>query len=132
MAIDQRKLTTEQKQLGWRHRQQRDHLLENHVDGSACDWCKRPMWKDRTKNYDYDPHGSDTSGTLQADHSGMSRAEAIQRGLQVPLADRLLHGRCNVQRGNGENDHILSGESPLGIIEDELIMPWPWTLEEAL
>ena len=83
------------------------------------------MWLDRTKNYDYDPDSTNpTSGVLQADHSEMSRSEALRRGLPVPLPDRLLHGRCNRERGDGANDHLVTKASTIDT--DVLVMPWPW------
>jgi hypothetical protein len=92
------------------------------------------MYLDRTKNWDYDPDSTNPiSGVLQADHSKMTRAEAVRRGLPMPLPDRLLHGECNRQRGDGSNDHLAwinSGRPP---VSDhgrqqtaELAMAWPW------
>ena len=65
------------------------------------------MHRDRTRNFDYNPYASNpASGTLHADHSKMSRAEAIRRGVPIPLPDRPLHGLCNMERGNGGLDHL--------------------------
>lgn len=84
------------------------------------------MYRDRTKNPDYDPHAmrSDgkpdtSSGTLHGDHS-----HGKQNG---GVADRLLHGLCNKQRGDGSRDderpalHQIQHVSNLG----ELAMGWP-------
>ncbi len=121
-----RKRTTTEKGLGWRHQQARDALLRRHTDGARCEWvlCGRPMYKDRTRNYDYDPSSTNpTSGVLQADHSDMSRAEALRRGLPVPLPNRLLHGECNRQRGDGRNDQRGVVD---GVDTSRLVMGWPW------
>ena len=39
------------------------------------------------------------SGKLQGDHGAMTRAEALRRGVPILPPDRLLHRRCNAQRG---------------------------------
>lgn len=107
------------------HRRRARRLHANHVDGTPCWWCGLPMFKDRTKNPDYDPEAmrSDgkpdlTSGVLHADHP-----DGKDNG---GVADRLLHGLCNKQRGDGSRDHErpalrLITQSPLG----DLTMGWP-------
>ena len=125
MATAKRKTQTELG-LGWRHRQAADNLRDNHTDGTPCDWCGRPMYRDRTRNHDYDPASTNPiNGVLQADHSNMSRSEAIRRGLPIPLPDRLLHGECNRQRGDGRNDHLAA--SGKHTAATTLYMPWPTT-----
>lgn len=129
MATTTRPKTTNEKGLGWRHRQQADNLKteHRHHDGSPCDWCGRPMWLDPTRNYDYDPNTTNPlTGVLQADHSKMSRAEAIRRGLPIPLPDRLLHGQCNRERGDGKNDHLAASTKTAAPNTQRLAMPWPW------
>lgn len=124
MATAAKRKTQTELGLGWAHRQAAKNLLDNHIDGTPCPWilCGRPMWKDRTRNYDYDPASTNPiSGKLQADHSKMSRSEAIRRGLPIPLPDRLLHGECNRQRGDGRNDKLTTHQ-PCA-----LYMPWPFT-----
>jgi hypothetical protein len=124
-----RRKTTTEKGLGWRHRQQADALKRKHVDGTPCDWCGYPMYLDPTKNRDYNPEsGNPLSGVLQADHSKMTRAEAIRRGVTIPLPDRLLHGECNRQRGDGSNDHLAAtaGNIRMQAPSEHLVMPWPW------
>ena len=54
----------------------------------------------------------------------MTRAEAVRRGLPIPLPDRLLHRRCNQQRGDGVNDHLAATNR--GAPADKLVMGWPW------
>ncbi len=102
--------------------------MRSHLDGTPCDWCGRPMYSDanRHKNWDYKPESTNPdSGKLHADHSDMSRAEAIRRGLPMPKANRLLHGACNIQRGDGGNDHLAVG-SGKAIATTQLAMAWPW------
>lgn len=119
--------TTTQKGLGWAHQQRADALKRKHQDGSPCDWCGKPMYRDPAKNWDYDPKGSADSGKLQADHGAMTRAAAIRQGLPIPLPDRLLHGRCNQQRGDGVNDHLAANAHSEAVADDApLLMGWPW------
>ncbi|AVP67327.1 hypothetical protein C7H75_05120 [Prescottella equi] len=104
--------------LGYAHRQQRERLLRNHVDGSPCWWCSHPMFRDPTKNWDGHP--------LEADHS-----QARSHGGTV--ADRLLHKRCNASRQDGANDHLRPAVTGIDIAtareaDDQLgirLIPWP-------
>ena len=126
MSTPRRKQTTSEKGLGWRHRQAVDALKRRHQDGSPCDWCGRPMHLDRTRNWDFDPDASSPlSGVLHGDHARMSRADAMRRGVPIPLPDRLLHQTCNIQRGDGGNDHLAAAGSGNRQAEP-LAMPWPW------
>jgi hypothetical protein len=93
------------------------------------------MYSDRKKNWDYNPANSNPSnGTLHADHSTLSRSDALKRGLPIPPPDRLLlHGTCNIQRGSGANDHLAASRagdaaklSTSGVDTAKLAMPWPW------
>ena len=121
--------TTTEKGLGWRHVQAVEALKRKHVDGSPCDWCGRPMYLDRTRNWDRNPEANNQlSGQLHGDHSGMSRAEAIRQGLPIPLPDRLLHQTCNIQRGDGGNDHlaVVTREIPSTTTTYNLLIAWPW------
>ncbi len=121
------KVTTTGKGLGWRHQQKRDQLMRSHVDGSACDWCGRPMYRDRSRNWDHNAESTNPdNGKLHADHAAMSRNEAVRRGLPIPLPDRLLHGVCNIQRGDGGNDHLASVSAGHASQTVDLLMPWPW------
>lgn len=109
------------------HRERARQLRANHVDGTLCWWCLLPMFRDRTKNHDYEANAvrSDgqpdlTSGVLHADHP-----EGKDGG---KLPERLMHGLCNKQRGNGTRDdqrpalqHVAATENPLG----NLTMGWP-------
>ena len=113
--------TQTQMGLGWKHQQQRARLMSQHVDGSPCWWCDQPMYKDRERNWDYNPEANGlTSGCLAADHS-LARAHGGKK------ADRLLHGLCNKQRGTGEKDHerpAVTGDS-VSVADDERAK---WTL----
>lgn len=116
------KKTTTQKGLGSRHQAAVDYLKKIHKDGSPCPICQRERWLDPTDNYDYKPGSNHRgNGVLQGDHSGMSRAEAIRRGVPIPPPDRLLHAECNRMRGEGQNDHLLTG-----VTASKFSMPWPW------
>jgi hypothetical protein len=74
---------TTDRGLGWQHQKQRARLVARHVEGSLCWWCGEPMYR---------------SQGLAADHS-------VARAKGGALADRLLHGPCNAQRGDGSRDH---------------------------
>ncbi|UVK59019.1 HNH endonuclease [Gordonia phage KappaFarmDelta] len=94
-----RRPNPEQRGLGHAHKQQVKHLKTRHVDGTPCWWCGKPMYLDRTRNPDYNPTSPDpASGSLAGDHT-------LARTHGGTLADRLLHGRCNKQRGDGRHDH---------------------------
>lgn len=116
--------TTTSKGLGWRHQQAVAALHRAHQDGNPCQWCGKPMWRDPTRNWDYDPE-QPGSGKLQGDHGAMTRAEALRRGVPIPLPDRLLHRKCNSQRGDGINDHLAVGSRTAAPAE-RLAMAWPW------
>jgi hypothetical protein len=118
------KLTTTDRGLGWRHQQAVAALKRAHQDGKPCEWCGKPMWRDHTRNWDYNPD-IPGSGKLQGDHGAMTRAEALRRGVAIPLPDRLLHRRCNNQRGDGVNDH-LAAVNRCASPTERLVMAWPW------
>lgn len=86
------------------------------------------MYLDRTQNWDYNPQATNQlSGELHGDHSQMSRAEAIRQGKPIPPPDRLLHQTCNIQRGDGGNDHLAASATQHQPTNHErLLMPWPW------
>lgn len=116
--------STTARGLGYAHQQQVEALKRRHINGTPCFWCDRPMFLDRTRNFDYDPASPDpASGSLAGDHS-RSRSNGGTK------ADRLMHGLCNKQRGDGSRDHLrpaITGESlrddspDLGL----RLMPWP-------
>lgn len=129
MVAARAKLSTTAKGLGHRHRVAVEGLRRAMSDGSPCDWCGRPRYLDRTRNFDFNPEATNpTSGTLHGDHSGMSRSEAIRRGVPIQLPDRLLHGACNIQRGEGGNDHLAASSAAGQSVVDtrDLAMAWPW------
>ncbi|WP_414122888.1 hypothetical protein [Corynebacterium nuruki] len=76
------KRTTTEAHLGWTHQQARERLLRRLRDGDTCWWCGRPM---------------EHTMALDADHT-TSRSHGGRQ------ADRLLHARCNRQRGAGDQD----------------------------
>lgn len=81
--------TTTERGLGWQHQRKREALLAVHRDGAPCWWCSRPMYRDKTRNFD--------GQALAADH-----IQARANGGTV--AGRLLHGSCNSSRGDGSRD----------------------------
>lgn len=101
------------------HRTRAERLRANHIDGTPCWWCGEPMYRDRTRNPDYDPTATrsdgqpdPTSGVLHRDH--------------IDDGDQLLHGLCNKQRGNGHRDHqrpALTKHQPHDL--GDLTMGWP-------
>jgi 5-methylcytosine-specific restriction endonuclease McrA len=107
-----RKKTTE-RGLGWRHKQRALQLKNAHVEGTPCWWCGEPMY---------------VGQGLHADHS-------TPRSVGGPntMADRLLHGVCNLERGDGRNDDrrpALTGKSVNArqqVLADlgTRAMPWP-------
>lgn len=98
--------------------------------GAPCEWCGRPLYLDRKRNWDYEPERNALSGTLHGDHSKMSRARRYRLGRPIPLPDRLPHQTCNIQRGDGGNDHLAAAgngrRADQGIDTTKLSMPWPW------
>jgi hypothetical protein len=116
---------TSARGLGWRHQQAVATLRRNHRDGAPCDWCGKPLYLDRTRNWDHDPDRNHLSGVLHGDHAGLSRTEAIRLGKPIPLPNRLLHQTCNIQRGTGGMDH-LAATNTANIDTSKLAMPWPW------
>jgi hypothetical protein len=114
--------------LGHRHRKVREALLRRHVDGTPCWWCGQPMFRDPARNFDYNPDSRDPgNGALAADHTHARTHGGI-------TADRLLHGICNKERGDGRRDHLRPAVTgrPVGAavtVAPELgfqAMNWPW------
>ncbi|MGO3084253.1 hypothetical protein [Ancrocorticia populi] len=100
--IPKSRKSTTQRGYGYSHQKDRERLLYRHVDSTACWWCGQPMYRDRTKNPDYNPLSKDpASGALHADHSNPNGQ-----------ADRLLHERCNKSRGHGDRDHLRPALQP--------------------
>ena len=81
---------TTDRGLGWQHQKQRARLIARHRDGTRCWWCGEPMYRTAERNPD--------KQALNADHS-------ITRSTGGTQADRLLHDRCNKERGDGTRDH---------------------------
>ncbi|WP_198387718.1 AAA family ATPase [Rhodococcus pyridinivorans] len=106
--------TTTERGMGWDHQQHRDRLLRLHIDGTPCWWCERPMFRDPARNFD--------GAVLEADHS-------LARVNGGTVADRLLHHRCNRQRGRGTRDHLRPAvaSAPEAVPEGEAttLLAWP-------
>lgn len=100
--------------LGHRHRLQRERLLRMLVDGSPCELCGRPRYRDAARNHDGQP--------LHADHP-------VPRAIAGPsqLATRLCHGSCNTASG-GRLRAALAGQQVSDDSEPDrsgLAMQWP-------
>ena len=74
---------------GWHeHQIPRQRLRYNHTDGSECDVCGEPMYRDKERNFD--------GATLEADH---------KHGDKTKPAYRLVHRRCNRSIANKWVEH---------------------------
>lgn len=114
--MGRRRLTTTDIGLGWEHQKRAARLKREHRDGTLCWWCGEPMYLDPTRNPDYKP-GIRAAGELHADHTN-SRAHGGTH------ADRLMHGDCNRQRGNGDNDHARPALKRLNGGHTHNVMAW--------
>lgn len=63
---------------GPQHKKQRQSLVYLHKDGSECEVCAEPMYRDASKNWDGKP--------LEADHEDADTSRP---------ANRLIHSKCN-------------------------------------
>ncbi|PQM45676.1 hypothetical protein C1Y40_04120 [Mycobacterium talmoniae] len=100
--------STVQRGLGYRHKQQVAALKRQHIEGTPCWWCGEPMY---------------LAQGLAGDHS-------IPRAVGGTVADRLLHGPCNSERGDGSRDHLrpaLTGKrtDPQVVDLGTLVLRWP-------
>ena len=87
--------TTTARGYGYRdHQVHRDRLLRIHRDGTPCpavingETCGKPMYRDKTRNYD--------GMALEADHEDQLQDQDSRRGHRP---SRLVHGRCNRRLG---------------------------------
>lgn len=87
--------TTTARGYGYRdHQVHRDRLLRIHRDGTPCpavingETCGKPMYRDKTRNYD--------GMALEADHEDQLQDQTSRRGHRP---SRLLHGKCNRKLG---------------------------------
>lgn len=78
------KSTTERGYDG-RHKRNRERMLHQLADGTPCEECGRPMYRDRARNFDHAP--------LEADHHAQPLKYATNK--RAALADRLIHRTCN-------------------------------------
>lgn len=82
--------TTTKRGYGHSHQKQRRVMLAQLVDGSPCEECGRPMFKNASKNFD--------GAALEADHGpGSALKYAVDK--QRVRATRLLHRTCNRRGG---------------------------------
>jgi hypothetical protein len=104
------KANTTARGLGHKHQQQVKLLKRRHVEGTPCWWCNEPMYLEQGLHGDHSIPRSQMAGTL---------------------ADRLLHGHCNIERGDGTRDHVrpaITGYRPDTQVGDDCgrrVMPWP-------
>lgn len=87
-------MSTTGRGYGYQHQQDRRRLLANHRDGTPCDWCDQPMYRDPQKNFDH--------AALEADHTESLKLHGPSH------ADRLRHRRCNRQarEGGAGREHL--------------------------
>lgn len=79
-----KKQTNTQRGYGYPHQQARKRLIHNHKDGTPCQYCGQPMYRDKHKNWD--------GYTLEADHE-IRQKDATNKRRNLPT--RLLHKTCN-------------------------------------
>ena len=116
----------EKRGLGHDHRRQRArliNLLKAKTRAGAtirCWWCGEPLHAEPALNPDGKP--------LEADHS----KPRSRYGTDHNPADRLLHHRCNRERGDGSRDHLrpaVAGQDARPAAADGVLghraMPWP-------
>jgi hypothetical protein len=112
------KANTTSRGLGHAHRERVKQLQQAHTDGTPCWWCGLPMFRDRMRNPDQQP--------LHGDHT-------VPRAYGGTGADRLLHGSCNSQRGDGSHDYTRPAVRDQATVErsqdhpslGDLAMGWP-------
>lgn len=84
------KASTTERGYGWAHQQARERLLRAHKDGAPCSRCHKPMWLDKTRNWD--------ERSLAADHGpGHEQKYAADKQRNPPT--RLMHATCNERDG---------------------------------
>ncbi|MDT9411321.1 hypothetical protein P8T80_08005 [Corynebacterium rouxii] len=104
------KANTTRRGYGATHQKNRRRLLAQHIDGTPCEHCGKPMFKDPQRNFDHAP--------LEADHpEGKEQARmGTQAQKRTNHATRLLHRRCNRQLGvkvrNELNGHTQGNTAP--------------------
>lgn len=63
---------------GSHHKKRREALIYLHKDGSECEYCAEPMFREAARNWDGRP--------LEADHEDADTSRP---------ANRLIHSKCN-------------------------------------
>ena len=79
----ERRPRTTQQGVGWAHQQTVKRLHQDHVDGTLCDRCWRPMYRTPARNWD--------KRKLQGGHPH-DRPRALD---STSRADHLEHATCN-------------------------------------
>ena len=88
------KKTTAERGYGYhQHEIPRRNLFYNHVDGTECEYCARPMYHDPARNFD--------GAALEADHIGRDKTQPPKR---------LIHRKCNrTLNGKGKGEWVQHG-----------------------
>lgn len=86
-----------------RHKRKRAQLRHNLVDGTLCEYCGRPMYRNGAENFD--------RRTVQADHPNADLS-------QEP--DRLIHAACNRAIVNQWTRHGPGWYSTHGLLQPEV------------
>ena len=111
--------STTARGYGATHVRQRKRLLYQLVDGTPCEVCGRPLYKDAAKNFD--------SAPLEADH-GPGSALKFKHGAEkrTTLATRLLHRYCNRSGGAWESkqEEQSSENRQSGLADSVAVRPW--------
>lgn len=81
---------TTKRGYGHTHQKQRRILVAQHIDGTPCEECGKPMYKEPDRNFDH--------AALEADH-GPGHALKYTNNKRQTLATRLLHRTCNRSGG---------------------------------
>ncbi|WP_420699622.1 AAA family ATPase [Corynebacterium glutamicum] len=85
------------------HQRRRKVLLAQMVDGSPCEECGKPRYKEPTKNFD--------GFALEADHPPGSAQKYAENKRNNP-AKRLIHKTCNARGGAWDRPVAKPGEKP--------------------
>lgn len=111
--------STTNRGYGATHVRQRKRLLYQLKDGTPCEVCGRPLYKDADKNFDGAP--------LEADH-GPGSALKFKNGAEkrTTLATRLLHRYCNRSGGAWESEQTARSTDvgPTSFPDGVGVRPW--------
>jgi hypothetical protein len=103
---------THRKGLGNRHRLWREGALRALVDGSSCELCDLPRFRDPAMNHD--------QMALEADH-------VVPRAIAGPraLPSRLVHASCNRRAGAILGNALRRERGDDGEPRGRLAFAWP-------